>query len=145
MKKMQGFTLIELMIVIAILGILVAIALPAYQDYTVRARVSEGVAQTAPAKLAVSETAASLPGGLVDVTAANTGFTFNATDYVATIDIAQGGIITTATTATGAQTDPTMVWTPAHAVAGDPTSAITWTCALSAGAEKHVPAVCRAP
>src|SRR5690606_11375590 len=59
MKKMQGFTLIELMIVIAILGILVAIALPAYQDYTVRARVSEAVAQTAPAKLAVAETAAS--------------------------------------------------------------------------------------
>src|SRR5690606_19145939 len=59
MKKYQGFTLIELMIVIAILGILVAIALPAYQDYTVRARVSEAVAQTAPAKLAVAETASS--------------------------------------------------------------------------------------
>ena len=56
MKKLQqGFTLIELMIVIAILGILIAIALPAYQDYSVRAKVSECVMSAAPTKLAVSE------------------------------------------------------------------------------------------
>ena len=55
MKKMQGFTLIELMIVIAILGILIAIALPAYQDYSVRAKVSECVMGAAPTKLAISE------------------------------------------------------------------------------------------
>ncbi len=55
MKKQQGFTLIELMIVVAIIGILAAIALPAYQDYTTRARVSEGITLASGAKTAVTE------------------------------------------------------------------------------------------
>jgi len=57
MKKIQqGFTLIELMIVVAIIGILAAIAIPAYQDYTVRSKVTEGLNLAAAAKLAVAET-----------------------------------------------------------------------------------------
>ncbi|HSG10265.1 MAG TPA: pilin [Gammaproteobacteria bacterium] len=56
MKQQKGFTLIELMIVIAIIGILAAIAIPAYQDYTVRSKVSEGLNLAGAAKLAVSET-----------------------------------------------------------------------------------------
>ena len=58
----KGFTLIELMIVVAIIGILAAVALPAYQDYTVRTRVSEGLVLAGAAKLAVSETFAANGG-----------------------------------------------------------------------------------
>ncbi len=54
-KEQQGFTLIELMIVVAIIGILAAIAIPAYQDYTIRAQISEGLMLSAGAKAAVSE------------------------------------------------------------------------------------------
>jgi type IV pilus assembly protein PilA len=59
MKRVQqGFTLIELMIVVAIIGILAAVALPAYQDYTIRAKVTEGISLASGAKVAVTENAA---------------------------------------------------------------------------------------
>src|SRR5882757_791148 len=86
-KMQKGFTLIELMIVVAIIGILAAIAIPAYQDYTIRAKVTEGLNLADSAKTAVAESWQS--GGTTGLTAAASSWnsSFIATKYVSNISV----------------------------------------------------------
>lgn len=98
MKRVQqGFTLIELMIVVAIIGILAAIAIPAYQDYTIRSQVSEGMSLAAAAKTAVAESF--LNSGAPPANRLVAGMSNNATDtagkYVLSVGVATGLITVT--------------------------------------------------
>ena len=125
MKKQanqQGFTLIELMIVIAIIGILAAVALPAYQDYTVRAKVSEVILAGSGAKTTIAEYAqvnAAIPGD------ADVAIATQVSTYVASVVYA-GGVVTVTSQALGpADAVGTITFTPAAPTA---TGVVTWAC-----------------
>ncbi|MRX27405.1 pilin [Kangiella sp. HZ709] len=140
-KKNQGFTLIELMIVVAIVAILAAVAIPAYQDYLIRAKVTDGLSLASGAKTLISENAASgnaLDQGFVAPTATANVTSVGITGATGVITItytaaASGGTITLTPTAGGA----------ALASGTVPAGSVSWACAAGTMATQYLPASCR--
>ena len=139
MKRIQqGFTLIELMIVVAIIGILAAVALPAYQDYTIRAKVSELVLAASNAKVSVAEAAQS--NGTI--TNAGAGVTITVSGKVTGGSVTDAGtiVVTGSSATTSVGTAVTITLSPTYQAAD---GKITWSCKTAAGQFKFVPAECR--
>jgi type IV pilus assembly protein PilA len=129
----QGFTLIELMIVVAIIGILAAIAIPAYQDYTIRAKVTEGIGLADAAKTAVAEAFQSGDMAGVTALAASWVATNSASKYVTSVGVANTGVITVKYSGIVPQISAkTLTLSPfvsGAALTGGAVGAVDWGCA----------------
>ena len=142
MKKVQqGFTLIELMIVVAIIGILAAIAIPAYQDYTIRAQVSEGINLASGAKAAIAEYF--MDKGALPLNNAEAGLEAAANitgNYASNVLVTNGVIqVTYAGPDVNAQINgQTLTLTPTTNA-----GSVSWQCADGTLLPKHVPSACR--
>ena len=145
MKKQQGFTLIELMIVVAIIGILAAIAIPAYQDYTIRAQVSEGLSLSSGGKAAIAEfyqdsgvfptnnalAGLEAPGNIVG-------------KYVDQVTVSAGATTGIITVRYGNDANANIVGDTLTLTATDNTGSMSWACANGSGLlPKWLPSACR--
>ena len=145
MKKVQqGFTLIELMIVVAIIGILAAVAIPAYQDYTIRAKVTEGLSLAGAAKVAVAETYSSR--GVAAGPNASYGLPLAASiagNSVASVGISGAGVITISYKAAGLGGSPPADGKLVTVVPSFLAGGVKWNCTGGSMPAKYRPAQCR--
>ena len=138
MKRVQqGFTLIELMIVVAIIGILAAIAIPAYQDYIIRSKVTELATAADACKVSVSEYRQTMNAWPPDQSAS--GCSNQVTKYVTALVVGANGLITVSANSGAVGTSGDFILTPS--VVG--TGQIDWVCNTSSISSKYLPANCR--
>jgi type IV pilus assembly protein PilA len=141
-KAQAGFTLIELMIVVAIIGILAAVALPAYQDYTVRGRVSELAIMGSSMKATVTENIANNGGKLSDDNCKGIVDILNETKNTksSTCDEATGTIVVVGTEAAR---DVELTFRPEVDTSDTADGVVKWSCSSAEENHKFVPAECR--